>query len=144
MQVLQNQSGHTSDVGSGHGGTAHDAVLTIGIGGVDVTTVGGDIGHQTQVRSNTPGGEVTHGTGHSVVSNDNIVVTNHQRTNTICTGQLDELQTVSLGNGDIGDHASILHIEQSVVHIVVNDDTDSTGIGSVNLLVGESQFTTLD
>ena len=59
--VLGHHSGHTGNLGRGHGGTGHILVAAAILQGVDIAARSGDLGLQLQGAGNAPGGEVAHG-----------------------------------------------------------------------------------
>ena len=66
LQVLQHHSGDAGNLRRGHGSTAHQAVLTIVIAGVNIAANAGQVGQQSQVRGSAPAGEITHLTAGAV------------------------------------------------------------------------------
>ena len=59
--VLGHHSGHTGNLGRGHGGTGHILVAAAILQGVDIAARSGDLRLQLQGAGNAPGGEVAHG-----------------------------------------------------------------------------------
>ena len=145
LHILHDQRGHTGDVGSGHGGTGHEAVLTVVDGGVDIAAGGGDIRSQSQVRSGTHGGEIAHGVGQvggeavQLVGEGDLqlVIFFHRgdQVSGICQGD-------GSGRGAAG-AAGHIHAEFAG-GVVVHQGSDGTGSLSILMLLQEAQLTALD
>ena len=151
--VLHDQGGHTSDLGSGHGGAGVVHVSIAGgdltVDGVDIAAGGSDLGLQLQIARNAPGAEGAHG---GLAADDrcgDLVGDIHgAHVDTLCvlnSGGSQEI-TVDLGHGNGRAGACVIgqvHAD-SALDIVVDDASGETGIGCVVGLLGEIDLTTGD
>ena len=141
-QVLQHQSGGTGQLGSGHGGAGHQAVLAIVVAGVHVAADGGDLRLQLQRGGNAPAGEVAH-LAAGLAGSGSVLFGDGQD---LVLGSSQDLAN-SLGNGSTGNLAADAVVQGAIVvgHlqvdqaglVVVDDDTGSTSLLGVVQLQGE-------
>ena len=141
FDVLHHQGSQTGNVGSSHGGTAHQTVATVN-SGVDVAAGGGDIGFKTQVGCNTPGGEVAHlvssGTGErSYFRGEG---NGHSRISFLCGVQIGKVCQHDGNAGDGGNTVTQVHAEFAV-GVVINDTGDCAGVGGIVDLFKEAKIT---
>ena len=148
--VLGHHSGHTGNLGRGHGGTGHILVAAAILQGVDIAARSGDLGLQLQGAGNAPGGEVAHGV---IVGGLNVHaglgahgelahIVGHAVGFLLLGVGLDDL-AVRHQQGDVRSGAGVAvggHIDGA--HIVVDHDgADSAGGNGVVALGGEVDFT---
>ena len=144
--VLGHHSGHTGNLGRGHGGTGHILVAAAILQGVDIAARSGDLGLQLQGAGNAPGGEVAHGV---VISGLNVHaglgahgelahIVGHAVGFLLLGVGLDDL-AVRHQQGDVRSGAGVAiggHVDGA--HIVVDHDgADGTGGNGVVALGGE-------
>ena len=144
--VLGHHSGHTGNLGRGHGGTGHILVAAAILQGVDIAARSGDLGFQLQGAGNAPGGEVAHGV---VISGLNVHaglgahgelahIVGHAVGFLLLGVGLDDL-AVRHQQGDVRSGAGVAiggHVDGA--HIVVDHDgADGTGGNGVVALGGE-------
>ena len=140
--VLGHHSGHTGNLGRGHGGTGHILVAAAILQGVDIAARSGDLRLQLQGAGNAPGGEVAHGVVAAVVdrgaglgTNGHLAGVIHQAgiSGVLLGVGLDGL-AVGLGHGDAGLCLGVV----AEVHVdgasLVVDDDGGNGTGSHSVL----------
>ena len=136
LQVLHDQSGHTGNLGSGHGGTGHQAVTAAVVAGVDITADTGQVRLQAQVGGNAPGGEDAHlaalsrGTLTGLGGDDQSLVLSGSHLLAVLQGD----QTG--GDGGIGD-AVVRDLHTEVVDILRDVVPDQNGDGASGLGVAD-------
>ena len=148
--VLGHHSGHTGNLGRGHGGTGHILVAAAILQGVDIAARSGDLGLQLQGAGNAPGGEVAHGV---VISGLNVHaglgahgelahIVGHAVGFLLLGIGLDDL-AVRHQQGDVRSSAGVAvggHID-GARRVVDHDGADGTGGNGVVALGGEVDFT---
>ena len=148
--VLGHHSGHTGNLGRGHGGTGHILVAAAILQGVDIAARSGDLGLQLQGAGNAPGGEVAHGV---VISGLNIHaglgahgelahIVGHAVGFLLFGIGLDDLAVIQ-SQGDVRSGAGVAvggHIDGARL-VVDHDGADGTGGNGVVALGGEVDFT---
>ena len=144
--VLGHHSGHTGNLGRGHGGTGHILVAAAILQGVDIAARSGDLRLQLQGAGNAPGGEVAHGV---IISGLNFHaglgahgelahIVGHAVGFLLLGTGLDD-QAVIQSQGDIGSGAGVAvggHIDGARL-VVDHDGADGTGGNGVVALGGE-------
>ena len=148
--VLGHHSGHTGNLGRGHGGTGHILVAAAILQGVDIAARSGDLRLQLQGAGNAPGGEVAHGVvvgglnfhaglgAHGELAH----IVGHAVGFLLLGTGLDD-QAVIQSQGDIGSGGSVAvggHIDGARL-VVDHDGADGTGGNGVVALGGEVDFT---
>ena len=148
--VLGHHSGHTGNLGRGHGGTGHILVAAAILQGVDIAARSGDLRLQLQGAGNAPGGEVAHGVvvgglnfhaglgAHGELAH----IVGHAVGFLLLGTGLDD-QAVFQSQGNIGSGGSVAvggHIE-GTGGVVDHDGADGTGGNGVVALGGEVDFT---
>ena len=148
--VLGHHSGHTGNLGRGHGGTGHILVAAAILQGVDIAARSGDLGLQLQGAGNAPGGEVAHGV---IVGGLNVHaglgahgelahIVGHAVGFLLFGIGLDD-QAVRHQQGDVRSSAGVAvggHID-GARRVVDHDGADGAGGNGVVALGGEVDFT---